>query len=76
VEAPKPAQANFVIATIIPITTNTTIAICIQIQLGDIAMDSVLRSRSTASSVRAHAARDGAAPQTAIDCDFDRAVRR
>jgi hypothetical protein len=30
-----------VIATIIPITTNTTIAICIQIQVGDIACDSV-----------------------------------
>ncbi|HEX3911679.1 MAG TPA: hypothetical protein VHW67_13370 [Solirubrobacteraceae bacterium] len=29
------------IATIIPITTNTTIAICIQIQVGDIALISV-----------------------------------
>jgi hypothetical protein len=32
-----------VIATIIPITTNTTIATCIQIHVGDIAPDSVLR---------------------------------
>jgi hypothetical protein len=32
-----------VIATIIPITTNTTIAICIQIQNGDMATDSVPR---------------------------------
>jgi hypothetical protein len=31
------AHASFVTATIIPITTNTTIAICIQIQVGDIA---------------------------------------
>jgi hypothetical protein len=29
------AQASFVIATIIPISTNTTIATCIQIQNGD-----------------------------------------
>lgn len=29
------AQASFVIATIIPISTNTTIAACIQIQVGD-----------------------------------------
>jgi hypothetical protein len=29
-------------ATIIPITTNTTIASCVQIQNGDIARDSVL----------------------------------
>ncbi len=29
-------------ATTIPITTNTTIAICVQIQNGDIALDSVL----------------------------------
>jgi hypothetical protein len=28
--------ASFVIATTIPITTNTTIAICIQIHVGDI----------------------------------------
>ncbi|HTZ87771.1 MAG TPA: hypothetical protein VMB05_13980 [Solirubrobacteraceae bacterium] len=28
-------QASFVIATIIPITTNTTIATCIQIHVGD-----------------------------------------
>jgi hypothetical protein len=33
-----------VIATIIPINTNTTIAICIQIQVGDIARDSLLRA--------------------------------
>jgi hypothetical protein len=31
------AQASFVIATTIPISTNTTIAICIQIQVGDMA---------------------------------------
>jgi hypothetical protein len=31
------AQASFVIAMIIPITTNTTIATCVQIQNGDIA---------------------------------------
>ena len=31
------AQASFVIATTIPIRTNTTIAICIQIQVGDMA---------------------------------------
>jgi hypothetical protein len=30
------AQASFVIAMIIPITTNTTIATCVQIQNGDI----------------------------------------
>jgi hypothetical protein len=29
--------ASLVIATIMPITTNTTIAICIQIHVGDIA---------------------------------------
>jgi len=33
--------ASLVIAMIIPITTNTTIAICIQIQVGDTA-DSLL----------------------------------
>jgi hypothetical protein len=33
------AQASLVIATIIPITTNTTIAICIQIQVGDISRE-------------------------------------
>jgi hypothetical protein len=30
------AQANFVMAMTIPINTNTTIATCIQIQVGDI----------------------------------------
>jgi hypothetical protein len=30
------AQTSFVIAMIIPINTNTTIAICVQIQVGDI----------------------------------------
>ena len=35
--APLTAQASFVIATTIPISTNTTIATCIQIQVGDIA---------------------------------------
>jgi hypothetical protein len=29
------AQASFVMAMTIPITTNTTIAACIQIQVGD-----------------------------------------
>jgi hypothetical protein len=37
VVAARPAQASLVIATTMPITTNTTIAICIQIQVGDIA---------------------------------------
>jgi hypothetical protein len=36
-------QASLVIAMIIPITTNTTIATCIQIQVGDMAADSLLR---------------------------------
>jgi hypothetical protein len=34
--AVRAAQASFVIAMIIPITTNTTIAICIQTQVGGI----------------------------------------
>jgi hypothetical protein len=34
---PMDAQASLVMATIIPITTNTTIATCVQIQNGDIA---------------------------------------
>jgi hypothetical protein len=34
---PRCAHTSFVIAMIIPITTNTTIAICVQIQVGDIA---------------------------------------
>ncbi len=38
----RDAYASFVMATIIPISTNTTIAICIQIQVGDIAIGSVL----------------------------------
>jgi hypothetical protein len=42
VAAAKPAQASFVIATTIPISTNTTMAICIQIQVGDIPADSLL----------------------------------
>jgi hypothetical protein len=33
--AAKAAQASFVMATIMPMSTNTTIAICIQIQVGD-----------------------------------------
>jgi hypothetical protein len=37
VEEINRTYASFTIATIIPITTNTTIAICIQIQVGDIA---------------------------------------
>jgi hypothetical protein len=37
VAAAPVAQASFVIATIMPITTKTTIAICIQIQLCGIA---------------------------------------
>jgi len=37
----KNAQASFVIATIMPINTNTTIAIWVQIQKGDIATDSL-----------------------------------
>jgi hypothetical protein len=40
--SPEAAYASFVIATIIPITTNTTIAICVQIQSGDTTTDSVL----------------------------------
>jgi hypothetical protein len=35
-----------VIAITIPIRTNTTIAICIQIQVGDIGSDSLLRRAS------------------------------
>jgi hypothetical protein len=35
--AARRAQASFVIAMTMPISTNTTIAICIQIQVGDIA---------------------------------------
>jgi hypothetical protein len=31
------SQASLTIATIIPITTNTTIAVCVQIQVGFIA---------------------------------------
>jgi hypothetical protein len=38
VVAARPAQASFVIATTIPISTNTTIATCIQIHVGDIAL--------------------------------------
>jgi hypothetical protein len=37
VVAARPAQASFVIAITMPISTNTTIATCIQIQVGDIA---------------------------------------
>ena len=37
-----PAQASFVIATTMPIRTNTTIAICIQIQVGDMASNRVV----------------------------------
>jgi hypothetical protein len=37
------AQASFVMAMTIPISTNTTIAACIQIQVGDITRDSLLR---------------------------------
>lgn len=33
---PRRAYASFVIATTMPITTKTTIAICIQIHVGDI----------------------------------------
>jgi len=33
----EPAQASFVIAITMPISTNTTIATCVQIQVGDIA---------------------------------------
>jgi hypothetical protein len=35
--AAQARQASFVIAMIMPISTNTTIAACIQIQVGDIA---------------------------------------
>jgi hypothetical protein len=35
--AARAAQASFVIAMTMPISTNTTIAICIQIHVGDIA---------------------------------------
>jgi hypothetical protein len=35
-------QASFVMATTIPMSTNTTIAICVQIQNGDIPENSVL----------------------------------
>jgi hypothetical protein len=36
------AQTSFVIATIIPISTNTMIAICVQIQNGDMETGSLL----------------------------------
>lgn len=36
------AQTSLTIATIMPISTNTTIATCIQIHVGDIVEDSVL----------------------------------
>ena len=39
VVASRPAQASFVIAMTMPISTNTTIATCIQIQVGDIWAD-------------------------------------
>ncbi len=48
VVAPRTAQASFVIAMTMPITTNTTIAICIQIQVGDMPPDSVLRAGASA----------------------------
>jgi Cellulase (glycosyl hydrolase family 5) len=53
VVASKPAQASFVIATIIPISTTTTIAICIQIQVGDIASTAYLESNAASGSRRA-----------------------
>jgi hypothetical protein len=39
--APVRAHANLVMATIIPISTNTTIATCSQIQVGDIERQSL-----------------------------------
>jgi hypothetical protein len=42
--SPEAAYASFVIATIIPINTNTTIATCIHIQVGDMSIDSLLPS--------------------------------
>jgi polysaccharide biosynthesis protein PslG len=59
-------QASFVIATIIPITTNTTIAICVQIQVGDMAEDSLARAWVPGESAGAHRART-AAPRAVYD---------
>jgi hypothetical protein len=41
-------QASFVIATTIPIRTKTMIAICIQIQVGDIALEILLGQSGSA----------------------------
>jgi hypothetical protein len=43
---PVPVQASFTIAMIIPINTNSTIAACSQIQVGDIWNDRVLCTRA------------------------------
>jgi hypothetical protein len=39
------AHASLTIATIMPMTTNTTIAVCIQIQVGDIARGAYWREQ-------------------------------
>jgi hypothetical protein len=43
------AYASFVIATTIPIRTNATIAICIQIQVGDMLQTTYFETRLSAS---------------------------
>jgi hypothetical protein len=40
---PAQSQASFVIAITMPIKTNTTIATCIQIQVGDMSSQRLLR---------------------------------
>jgi hypothetical protein len=42
--APALTQASLMIARIMPMSTNTTIAPCIQIQVGDIARQRLLRA--------------------------------
>jgi hypothetical protein len=42
------AQTSFVIAMIMPITTNSTIAACVQIHVGDMTPDSVPAAAVTA----------------------------
>ena len=50
--APRPAQASFVTAMIIPATTNAMIAICIHTQVGDMLVSNV-RARGVLSQARA-----------------------
>jgi hypothetical protein len=52
----RTAQASFVTAMTMPISTKITIAICIQIQVGDMPHDSVLRRRRRTRSGALHPA--------------------